>query len=302
MLALTRSVRFCVNPAGAGDPDAADPANNGYAAVPGMLGLGAFYELHITCHGHPHPQIGYLLDIKVIDRAARATIIPHIANALRSHPGTAPASVLAHGMPALAGAIANGAQTPGPHAPSPTPNPNPVAVALLSVRWQLTPHYSIEVHMNQTSSSTPHALLRQRFEIAAAHRLHIPTLSDEANAALFGKCNNPSGHGHNYIIEPAVRVPVNHDHNPFTLAHLERIVQRTIIEPFDHKHLNNDTPEFSQAATPGHSTPGVNPSVENISMVFYKKLAPAIAAASQGATLHTITVYETEKTSSTYPA
>lgn len=299
MLALTRSVRFCVNPAGAGDPDAADTSDtNGYAAVPGMLGLGAYYELHITCHGHPHPQIGYLLDIKVIDRAARATIIPHIAVAVRNHPATPPAAVLAQSLHALAKAIERGSKAPSTHTSTLTPTP----VALLGVRWQLTPHYSVEVHMNQTSSSTPHALLRQRFEIAAAHRLHIPTLSDEANAALFGKCNNPSGHGHNYIIEPAVRVPVNQGHNPFTLAHLERIVQRTIIEPFDHKHLNNDTPEFSQAATPGHSTPGVNPSVENISMVFYEKLAPAIAAAGQGATLHTITVYETEKTSSTYPA
>lgn len=298
MLALTRSVRFCVNPAAPGGADASNTGHNGYAAVPGMLGLGAYYELHITCRGQPHAQIGYLLDIKVIDRAARATIIPHIACAVRNHPATPPAVVLAQSLPALAEAIERGSKAPSTHTPNLTPTP----VALLGVRWQLTPHYSVEVHMSQTTSTTPHALLRQRFEIAAAHRLHIPTLSDEANAALFGKCNNPSGHGHNYIIEPAVRVPLNQDHNPFTLAHLERIVQRTIIEPFDHKHLNNDTPEFSQATTPGHSTPGVNPSVENISMVFYEKLAPAIAATGQGATLQTITVYETEKTSSTYPA
>lgn len=142
------------------------------------------------------------------------------------------------------------------------------------------------------------ALLRQKFEIAAAHRLHVPSLSDEENRRLFGRCANPSGHGHNYIIEPCVEVPVGGADGRFGLVELERVTIAAIVEPFDHRNLNTDCPQFDQ------SRGGVNPSVENISRVFYGLLAPAIAAAGKGGSgvkLRSITVWETEKTSSTFP-
>lgn len=140
------------------------------------------------------------------------------------------------------------------------------------------------------------ALLRQKFEIAAAHRLYVPELSDEENQRLFGRCANPSAHGHNYIIEPCVRVPVEQGGTPrFGLADLERATLASLIEPFDHRNLNVDCPQFDRAKG------GVNPSVENISRVFYGLLAPAIAAHGHGVELASLTVWETEKTCSTYP-
>jgi 6-pyruvoyltetrahydropterin/6-carboxytetrahydropterin synthase len=171
---------------------------------------------------------------------------------------------------------------------------------LEAVRWRLSPYYSLE--MTASSEAKPPvfpattAILRQRFDFAAAHRLHLPTLSTEQNQALFGKCNNPTGHGHNYQFEPSVVVPATAGTPGFTLQDLERLSQSTIIERFDHKHLNQDTAEFDLARG------GVNPTVENIARVFYELLSKAIAAMGKGATLRTITVWETDRTSATYPA
>ncbi|MEO0483847.1 MAG: 6-carboxytetrahydropterin synthase, partial [Planctomycetota bacterium] len=155
---------------------------------------------------------------------------------------------------------------------------------------------SMENALDQQHSGESHtALLRERFDFAAAHRLHVPTLSDDENRAIFGKCNNPSGHGHNYQIEPCVELDTAALADvPFGFAELERATHEQVITPFDHKHLNTDTPEFGEA--------GVNPSVENMARVFFDRLAPAVRRASAAATLRSITVWETDRTSCTYPA
>jgi 6-pyruvoyltetrahydropterin/6-carboxytetrahydropterin synthase len=169
--------------------------------------------------------------------------------------------------------------------------PSPVTVA--SLTWRLTPTYSITLERTNMVS----ILLRQRFDFAAAHRLHVPSLSDEQNRAIFGRCNNPAGHGHNYGVQPTVRVALSDDPMAapaFDLAALERVTDATLIQPFDHTHLNEDTAEFATGL-------GLNPSVEHIARVFYERLKPAIAAASAGqAELVDITVWETERTSACY--
>lgn len=132
--------------------------------------------------------------------------------------------------------------------------------------------------------------MRQSFEFAAAHRLHVASLSDEENRTLFGKCNNAAGHGHNYRVEPCVRVALTDGKPSFTLDDLERRTAETVIDHLDHKHLNKDVPEFAE----------VNPSVENIARVCFDRLAPTINAADVELTC--VTVWETEKTSCVYPA
>jgi len=158
-------------------------------------------------------------------------------------------------------------------------------VTLARLGWRLTPTYVLEADM--TTAPSPRLLLRQRFDFAAAHRLHVPSLSDAENRAAFGKCNNPSGHGHNYQVEPCVAVPHGAS---FGLLDLERITGERVVEAFDHKHLNADTREFAAAD-------GLNPSVENIARVFFDRLAPAVAA--EGGELVALTVWETDRTSAT---
>ena len=234
-----------------------------------MRALGRYYELDVSAIGDPNPATGYLLNIKDIDRAAHAAI-PIIAEACADTPQVDPAVLL----PALVGAL--GAALPG--------------ARFESLRWRLTPYYSVEM----TGDDTTRVLIRQAFDFAAAHRLHVASLSDEENRRIFGHCNNPAGHGHNYRIEPCVESELDAQGPAFSLPELERLTDEVILKRFDHAHLNVDTPEFGES--------GMMPSVENIARVFYELLAPDVSEASHGrATLRAVTVWETDRTSATYP-
>ena len=261
MLFLSRTVRFAVNDG----PDSGPAPTNGYGGKPAIRGLGRWYEVAIACRGKADPTTGYFMDIKAIDRAARETVIPAIAEACAKTPDADATPVLARAIPALNESLRG---------------------SVHSVRWSLTPFCSLEIRATTMNK----AILRQRFEFAASHRLHAPTLSDEENRRLFGKCNHPNGHGHNYVVEPAIAVDVGA--NRLALHEIERIVDGLVIERFDHKHLNLDTDEFRDGA--------MNPSVENIAKVCFDLLREPLGAA--GGDLRSVTVWETEKTCATYPA
>lgn len=261
MLYLSRTVRFAVNDG----TDAGGAGENGYAGRPALRGLGRWYQVEIVCRGEADPTTGYFRDIKSIDAAARKAAIPAIARACRETPDANPAAVLRALLPPLGDALGG---------------------SLHAARWSLSPFLSIEMRAEAMSN----AILRQRFEFAASHRLHAPSLSAEENRRLFGKCNHPSGHGHNYVVEPAVEV--NPGDAALPIGTVERLVDRLVIQRFDHKHLNLDTEEFGDGA--------LNPSVENIAKVCFDLLREPVR--ETGATLRSVTVWETEKTSATYPA
>ena len=85
----------------------------------------------------------------------------------------------------------------------------------------------------------PVARLSRRWQIAASHRLHVDDLDAERNLSVYGKCNNPHGHGHNYTIEVTVAGPVDAVTGMVTnLADLDRFAQAEVIERFDHQNLN----------------------------------------------------------------
>ena len=85
----------------------------------------------------------------------------------------------------------------------------------------------------------PMARLSRRWQIAASHRLHAVSLDDERNRAVYGKCNHPHGHGHNYTIEVTMAGPVDPVTGMVTnLADLDRFAQAEVIERFDHQNLN----------------------------------------------------------------
>lgn len=86
----------------------------------------------------------------------------------------------------------------------------------------------------------------RRYSLSASHRLHTDALSDEENKAAYGKCNNPHGHGHNYVVEVMVGGEVAAETGMvIDLADLDAAVQRTVIDRFDHRNLNLD-PLFGQ--------------------------------------------------------
>ena len=127
----------------------------------------------------------------------------------------------------------------------------------------------------------PIVTVTRRLRFNAAHRVHNPALSDEENTALFGKCNNPNWHGHNYTLEVAVEGPID-DRTGYVidLSALEAIVQREVIDRVDHRNLNIDVAFMS----------GINPTAENIVVACWRTLAPCVAPG----TLRRLRLWETE--------
>jgi 6-pyruvoyltetrahydropterin/6-carboxytetrahydropterin synthase len=92
--------------------------------------------------------------------------------------------------------------------------------------------------------------LTRSYEFAASHRLHSPVLDQATNESLFGKCNNPAGHGHNYILEVTVTGELNTDTGMMTdLASMDKAVESQVVDRYDHKNLNEDLPEFQGKMT-----------------------------------------------------
>jgi 6-pyruvoyltetrahydropterin/6-carboxytetrahydropterin synthase len=105
--------------------------------------------------------------------------------------------------------------------------------------------------------------LTRRYSFAASHRLHSPKLSEEENRLTYGKCNNPYGHGHNYIVEVTMTGPVDGSTGMVTnLGDLDPFVQKEVIEAFDHKYLNEEIPEFQALV----------PTTENVCREIYHRL------------------------------
>ena len=105
--------------------------------------------------------------------------------------------------------------------------------------------------------------LGRRYRFAASHRLHTDKVSEEENVRIFGKCANPYGHGHNYVLE----ISVSGDLDPATgmianLADLDSFVERQVLEVFDHRSLNEDVPAFRETV----------PTTENLCIDIFERL------------------------------
>jgi 6-pyruvoyltetrahydropterin/6-carboxytetrahydropterin synthase len=87
--------------------------------------------------------------------------------------------------------------------------------------------------------------LTSRYRFAAAHRLHTPALTEEDNRRLYGKCNNPYGHGHDYAIDVTVEGPVDIHGHVVNRRELDAVVREKVLVRLDHRNLNQDLPEFA---------------------------------------------------------
>ena len=105
--------------------------------------------------------------------------------------------------------------------------------------------------------------LGRRYRFAAAHRLHSPRLSDEENVRLYGKCNHPLGHGHNYLVEICVSGDVDGATGMIAnLTDLDGFVEREVLEAFDHRSLNDEVAAFRTEV----------PTTENLCMEIFRRL------------------------------
>ena len=121
----------------------------------------------------------------------------------------------------------------------------------------------------------------RKAHFSAAHRLYNPTFSDERNEAIFDKCNNPRGHGHNYTLEVSVTGPVDAITGyVMDLGLLRTIVEQEVIEQMDHRNLNLEVEILR----------GINPTAENIVVACWHAIVAHVAPA----TLSRLRLWETE--------
>lgn len=121
--------------------------------------------------------------------------------------------------------------------------------------------------------------LTRRCEFSASHFYHNPEMSAEENLKVFGKCNNPYGHGHNYLLEVMVRGEID----PRTgfvidLGDLKETMQRQVLDALDHRFLNKEVPEFADRI----------PTTENIAVAIWRRLAGSLGSTH----LHRVRLYE----------
>lgn len=128
--------------------------------------------------------------------------------------------------------------------------------------------------------------LTRRYRFSASHRLHSPELSADENRDLYGKCNNPFGHGHNYVLDVTVRGPIDGSGRVADVAALDRVVTEEVLAPLDHKYLNEEVPALGAVVA----------TTENIAAYIRERLERSwsSAFAAPGPRLDRIRIEETD--------
>jgi 6-pyruvoyltetrahydropterin/6-carboxytetrahydropterin synthase len=261
MIKLAREIRFALSPR---EMISSRKESNTWAGWPASDRLVPHLILRCVLQGQPDPETGYLCNIKIVDEMLQQIALDRIIPFYWRAPGEIHASqVLLQIVPEL---LEHWSQLPDANG------------VVQTIELELSPFTKFTVSAKNFSTASHMVLLTQQFEFSAAHRLHCPHLSDAENQQIFGKCNHPSGHGHNYVVE----VSVDCGAKPAALTQLESTVKRVVIDRLDHRHLNEDVDYFRT----------VNPSVENIVRAIFDWLKPELLPLQ----LKRVRVYETPKT------
>lgn len=260
MIQLTREVRFSLTVDGL-----SAPRSNSWSGWPPLTVIAPYLMLRCTLQGEIDPESSYLCNIQVVDQAVREKVI---GPACERFPGQSYESLLQFAWQELADEFPSNCQ-------------------LKQLDLIASPFLSYHIQANEPAMIQ----LTQQYEFSASHRLNNPELSDEQNLELFGKCNNPQGHGHNYVVEVTVAGQSTPDGPIVSITQMDALVKQMVIDRMDHKNLNVEVDEFDE----------LNPSVENIAKVIWGYLQPHMDALGDGEVqLVNIRVNETPKTWADY--
>ena len=246
MILLTRKSRFsaahlCRNPEWTDDRN-----RQVYGSCATGNGHGHDYVGEFTFGGDVDPRTGVVLNLSEVKGMLAAVIEPlDLSHLNHDHPALAgPAATSERLVRHLWHALEAGTGTS----------------RLMSIRL----HESRARHIEYTGDDSMVYVTRS-VEFNAAHRLHSIRLSDEENVRIFGKCNNPHGHGHNYELAVTVRGPVDEETGSvIDTGRFDDILRKEVVDRYDHRHLNHDLEEFRT----------VNPTSEELLRVIWKRLAP----------------------------
>jgi len=260
---LTRQVRFSINPFLAGKNE----GFNSYASKPAGEGLAIFLELSVELIGEVEPSTGFVVNVSDIDKSVREFAVPTFTEKIRKdfrrvqHIGF---FTLAELLKSSWNKLADKFGT----------------ARLGKLSLNLNPFRKMAIDLKDLEM----VYFSEKFEFAAMHKLWNEDFSEKRNLEVFGKCANPTGHGHNYIVEVTIKTPAQE--NGFHISEFEKIVDRDLIKLVDHKNLNTDV---------GHFTKTI-PTVENITVFAWNKLEGKFRQAA----LHCVTIWETDKTYCSY--
>ncbi|MBA7687589.1 hypothetical protein ES703_96053 [subsurface metagenome] len=260
---LARQVRFSINPFLPKD----STGFNSFSSKPAGEGLSIFFELSVMLVGEVEAATGFVANVIDIDKNVRGYVVPIFAKRVRSdfrqgkHIGFPEITEL---LKSAWGQLSDKFGTARLSELSLAPNP----------------FRKVTVDCEDCKM----IYFSEKFEFAATHKLWNRKFSEQRNLEVFGKCANPAGHGHNYVVEVTVKTPAGKDN--FHIGEFERIVNNKLIKLLDHKNLNADVAQFSK----------VNPTVENIAAFAWEKIVGKFGKA----VLHCITVWETDKTYCSY--
>jgi len=259
---LCRYVRFSVNPFLPAD----EPGFNSFASKPTGEGLSIFFELGIELAGVVDPATGLIVNVSDIDEKVRNYAVPVFAERIRTsyraseHIGYCKlAAMLKSAWVKLADKFGT--------------------ASLSKLNLKVNPFRTLAIERTEDAM----VYFSEKFEFAAAHKLWNEQFSEKQNIEVFGRCANPAGHGHNYVVEVTVKYPAKQE---LKTGEFEKTVYEKLIKVVDHKNLNVDLPEFQHK----------RPTVENIAVFAWDNLNGKFGQA----TLHCVTVWETDKTYSSY--
>ncbi len=258
-----RQVRFSINPFLPKDSE----GYNSFASQPAGEGLSIFFELSVEVSGEVESSTGFVVNVIDIDKNVRKFVVPNFAERIReSYRQCKHIGLLGIGglLRSVWGQL----------------DDKFGAARISQISLKLNPFRKVTIE----SKDCKMIYFSEKFEFAATHKLWNDEFSDERNFEVFGKCANPTGHGHNYVVEVTTKVPEGED--GFSIGDFEKTVDDELIKVLDHKNLNVDVGEFGKT----------NPTIENISAFAWGKLADKFGEA----VLHCVTVWETDKTYCSY--
>jgi len=260
---LARQVRFSINPFLSEDCT----GYNSFASKPAGEGLAIYLELSVEIRGSLAPDTGFVVNVVDIDGNVREFVVPLFAERIKQDFSQSRHVGLFVMVELLRSAWHQLSDNFGP-------------ARLSKLSLKLNPFRRIAIN----SEDLEMVYFCEKFEFAAMHKLWNDEFSEPKNFEVFGKCANPTGHGHNYVVEVAIKMPATRD--DFRIGDFEKTVDNELIKLLDHKNLNADVEQFGRT----------NPTIENIAVFAWNRLADKFPKAA----LHRVTVWETDKTYCTY--
>jgi 6-pyruvoyltetrahydropterin/6-carboxytetrahydropterin synthase len=260
---LCRYVRFSINPFLPSD----EAGFNSFASRPAGDGLAVYLELGVELEGQTDIATGLIVNVSDIDKKVRDCAVGVFAEKIKADFRASRHTDYNELVSLLKIVWQNLAD-----------KFSPAGICKLSLK--LNPFRTLSI----VDKDCAMVYYSEKFEFAAAHKLWNEKFSEKQNIETFGRCANPAGHGHNYIVEVTVKYQKGQS---LKTGEFEKTVDKELIKALDHKNLNEDLQDFHK----------ITPTVENIAVFAWNKLVtqfkPPVA-------LHCITVWETDKTYSSY--